>query len=301
MIGSSSELSLVPLLGHYGEERMANKRYGRKGAGMAVDWNRVSACIDRAERQSNVVGVALIGPGGSRFGHRADQRFRSASTIKILIMAETFRQMEAGERSLDDAWTLTAGRKANGSGVLQEMSDGLELRLRDLLYLMISISDNTATNALIDLAGLGRIQASMRELGMVGSLLGRKMLGRASKGDEPENWGVPSEFAHVVDRMVQGELVSESASRDMRALMEKQDNPRRIGRFVDDRDGFTWGSKTGSLRGVVNDVGYVTTSRGTLVASVFCEGEDLAVSDGEAIIGEIVRAGLQDCGLAQGA
>jgi beta-lactamase class A len=148
--------------------------------------------------------------------------------------------------------------RAPGSGVMLHLHSGMEFTLQDLIFLMISISDNTATNVLIDLIGMELINATMQELGMTRSTLGRKMKGRAAQGD---------------------------------AMLEKQQNDSRIARYIAKGSG-RWGSKTGSVPGVANDVGFVVTEQGTLVISIFCEGlTDNHV--GERIIGDISRAAME--------
>src|SRR6266536_2106377 len=144
------------------------------GQSAVVKWEGVEEAVARAEALGGVVGVALIAPNDARYAHNADRRFRAASTVKVPLMVAIYRQIDRGERALDDPYTLRAEDKAPGSGVLLHLHDGLALTLDDLLYLAISISDNTATNVLIDLAGLEAVGETMRSLRMTGSTLGRK-------------------------------------------------------------------------------------------------------------------------------
>src|SRR5581483_5780487 len=118
---------------------------------MSVDWSEVERIAREAERGGGVVGLSIIGPGGDRFSYQGDHAIPAASTVKIPIMIEIYRQVDRRERSLDDLSTLRDEDKAPGSGVLLHLHDGVQLTLNDLIYLMISISDNTATNLLIDM------------------------------------------------------------------------------------------------------------------------------------------------------
>src|SRR5205823_1351659 len=144
---------------------LLNARTRRSAMANRVDWSQVEAVARSAERSGRTVGVAAIGPGGERFERHGERRFRAASTVKIPIMVESYRQIDRGERSLEDRHTLRPEEKAPGSGVLSNLHDGIELTLNDLLYLMISISGNTATNILIDKAGMERVNETMRGLG----------------------------------------------------------------------------------------------------------------------------------------
>lgn len=96
----------------------------------------------------------------------ADDSFPMASVLKIPVLVEAFRQIEAGKLSLDDRWELTTAEKNLGSGTLTFCDDGLMPTVRDLLTLMIIISDNTATDMLIHRLGLPAINATMQALGL---------------------------------------------------------------------------------------------------------------------------------------
>jgi beta-lactamase class A len=256
-----------------------------------ADRNGVVEVIERAERDGSVIGVATIAPSGERFGHNADRRFAAASTVKIPIMIELFRQVDAGAQSLDQRYRVRTDDKGAGSGVISHLHDGIEFTLGDLVYLMMSISDNTATNILIDRVGMAQVNATIRSLGMADSMLGRKMRGRPVLAGEPENWATPNDYAAAVAALLGNRAASTGACAQMVAVLEKQQNDRRIARHLPRTDRPRWGSKTGSLPGVVNDVGFVVTGCGPLIISVFCER--LADAHrGEQIIGDIARAAL---------
>ena len=113
-----------------------------------VNWTQPRRVIGRLEKPGVRIGVALLGPAGDQLLHRADDRFVAASTVKVPLMIELFRRVDAGEMSLEDRIPVRAADRAIGSGVLLHLHDGIVLTLEDLIYLMISISDNTATNML---------------------------------------------------------------------------------------------------------------------------------------------------------
>lgn len=263
-----------------------------------TDWAKVEAVIRAAEQGGGTVGVTLIAPNGDRFAHNGDRKFRAASTVKIPLMVEIYRQIDAGQRSLDDPYTLRTEDKTPGSGVLLHMHDGLTLTLNDLLYLMISISDNTATNILIDMVGFAAVNDVIGALGMTGSNLNRAMKGRPAVPGEQENWATPNDYAAVTQAILDGRAASAWACEQMIGMLEKQSCTRRISRYLPEAEGIRWGSKTGSLTGVTNDVGYISTDKGTLIVSVFCEGlPDQHV--GEQVIGDISRAAMRATGIVE--
>lgn len=260
-------------------------------------WERVEEVVARADA-AGTVGVALVGPDGTAWQHRGERRFSAASTVKIPIMIEVYRQIDAGRRALGDRFALAEADRAPGSGVLLHLHAGLEVTLNDLIYLMISISDNTATNLLIRLVGMEAVNRTMADLGMVGSNLGREMRGRPAAADEPENLATPNDYAGAIAAILDGTAASAASCAAMQAMLERQQNARRIGRHVPATSSkVRWGSKTGSIPGVTNDVGYIVAPNGRLIVAVYCEH----VADqhiGEQVIGDITRAALAATGVA---
>jgi beta-lactamase class A len=256
----------------------------------AIDWSGVSDVIAKAEATGALLGVAITAPSGQRFSHHGDRRFIAASTIKTAIMIALFREIDAGTRTIGDLHTLTEADKSTGSGVVMHLHAGLVFTLNDLVYLMMSISDNSATNILIELVGMEQVNAVMRDLVMPHSSLGRLMRGRPVLPDENENWSVPDEFAVMVTALLEHRAASPGSCEAMLAMLEKQQNDRRIARYLPRQDRPRWGSKTGSLPGVVNDAGFVMTASGPVVVSVFCA--KVEPLDGEEMIGSVTRAAL---------
>lgn len=256
-----------------------------------TDWSGLAAEIAAQEAAGCALGVAATAPDGSRFSHDGARRFVAASTVKIAIMVELFRRIDAGRDSLDQVHVLREADKSGGSGVLKELHAGLAPSVGDLCHLMMAISDNTATNMLIDRLGMAEINATMRDLGMAQSRLGRPMRGRPVQDGEDENWAVPDEYAALTAAILDATAASPASCAAMVAVLEKQTNARRIGRHLPTgAGGPRWGSKTGSLVGVTNDVGFIMTPSGPLLLAVFCEIADPHA--GEAAIGAVARAAL---------
>lgn len=256
------------------------------------NWGAVGAAIRSAEAAGTTVGITGIAPTGERFGHNAGRRFHSASTIKICIMIELYRQIDAGQHALDERCVMRKDDRANGSGVMLHLHEGMEFTLNDLCYLMIGISDNTATNMLIDIVGMTRVNATMRALGMTQSVLGRKM-GQFNLGPAHENYATPDEFADAIAAIIGNRAASPASCAAMLAMLEKQQNDRRIARHLPRGENAPrWGAKAGSLEQAINDVGFIMTDRGPLIVAVFTAGQpdrNLA----EAQIGDLARAALE--------
>ena len=111
---------------------------------------------------------------GETYALNADDRVRTASTIKIAVMVEAFARVAEGKARWTDELVLTKEKKISGSGILQELSDGLHLTLRDGVNLMMLVSDNTATNLVLDVLTTDAVNARMDTLG---HLLGHERRG----------------------------------------------------------------------------------------------------------------------------
>lgn len=256
-----------------------------------TDWNGLAATIATATAAGATLGVSVIAPDGSRFSHHGDRRFVAASTVKIAIMIELFRRIDEGRDSLEQVHVLRAADKTQGSGVIKELHPGLAFTVADLVYLMMAISDNSATNMLIDRVGMAAVNVTMRRMGMAQSLLGRPMRGRPKQPGEEENWAVPDEYTAMLAALFGHEAASPAACEAMIAVLEKQTNERRIARHLPRGEARPrWGTKTGSLNGVTNDVGFIMTPQGPLLLAVFVEIDD--PNAGEAVIGDVARAAL---------
>jgi beta-lactamase class A len=261
-------------------------------------WDSLARYIDEAEIGSIRIGVAVQAPDGERFSHRGDERFVSASTIKIPIMVEIYRQVDRGNLALDDRFTLTKEDICPGSGVLLQLHPGLELTLRDIIYLMMSISDNTATNMLIDLAGMENVNEAIASLGMPNSALGRKMRGVPAKDGAPENWATADDFRSCIDAILTGTAASRESCDGMIEMLTLQQNTRRIGRSFPEGT-LPWGSKTGTVGTVSHDAGFVRGPRGDMVVTVFTDGFPV-LHDAEPVMGEIALLAAVGSGLVSG-
>lgn len=105
----------------------------------------------------------------------AGQPFTPASTVKLPVLFEVFRQAEAGLLSLDEPLVLTAADQVQGSGVLRDLTLGLTLSVRDVATLMITVSDNSATNMCIGRVGTAAVNATAGALGLTHTVLNRKI------------------------------------------------------------------------------------------------------------------------------
>ena len=180
----------------------------------------------------------------------------AASVIKIPIMVEAFRQFEAGELNPQQTYRIKAEDKMPSCGALNRMHDGLEVTLRDLVELMIVLSDNSATNILIDRLGIDRVNATMEAQGLKVTRLRRKLFDRAGMEAGLSNHVCAREIGILLERMYAGTLVSPEASAEMLEILRNQKLNGKMPFFLKPR-GIACAHKTGEDDGITHDVGIV--------------------------------------------
>lgn len=217
------------------------------------------------------------------YGVRADERVRTASTIKLPIMAAMFNEVEAGRMQWTEEITLRKEDKVSGSGVLaSEFSDGVKLPLRDLMHLMIVMSDNTATNLVIDRVTADVVNRYLDQLGLKQTRSLRKILGKtnqpdgmseAGKVEENKRFGLgvstPREMVMLLEKIEHGDIVSTSACKEMLAILKRQRYQEGIARRF---DGTPVASKSGALEALRSDVGIVYSKGGRVAMAITVDG-----------------------------
>lgn len=249
-------------------------------------WGDLSRAIAQAPTGARVSVTAIDLADGSRFDVRGDDLFKAASTIKTLILAAIARAVDDGRLDLAKYIALPERLKVGGSGVLNWMTSGIELPLTDYAWLMIAISDNTASNVCIDAATLPAIREMAEELGLKDLNLGRFFLGRSPAPGEPENIATTDDLAALLAAIEGGRVASPVQTGWMLKLLADQQHVNRLPRMLP--EGVTYVGKTGSISGHVHDCGILTGLHGSLAIAVLTDGfADEYVA--EAYIGEIGR------------
>ena len=180
----------------------------------------------------------------------------AASVIKIPIMMEAFRQFENGELNPRQTYQIKAEDKMPSCGALNRMHDGLEVTMRDLVELMIVLSDNTATNILIDRLGIDRVNATLEAEGLKVTKLRRKLFDKAGMEAGLSNHVCAREIGLLLERMYAGTLVSPEASAQMLEILRNQKLNGKMPFFLKPR-GIACAHKTGEDDGITHDVGVV--------------------------------------------
>jgi beta-lactamase class A len=250
--------------------------------GLAVYAQSPTATLDervRAEVAAFKGKVSLFARNldtGATFAFNADDRVRTASTIKVPVMVEAFARVAAGKAKWSDEVVLTDAKKVSGSGVLQELHEGLRLTLRDAVNLMMVVSDNTATNLVLDVLTTDAVNARLDSLGLKQIRVLRKVgSGGTSRAGEdpvlkPYGLGVatPREMVGLMEKLERGEVVSPEASKEMLAIMKREQQHAGIGRTL---NGVEMATKAGALDHLRSNVGIIYTTRGRIAMAITCD------------------------------
>jgi len=213
----------------------------------------------------------------------------AASTIKLAILVALYREVDAGRIDLATEVAVEPGVKVQGSGVLTWMKDGMRISVGDVAYLMISISDNTASNMLIDLVGLDTIKATVADLGLPHMALNRRFLGRMPGPDMPENLTSAADLADLLVAIWEDRAASPASCAAMRETLKLQQHRDRIPRLLP--DAYVFGGKTGTVGDVAHDAGVIETPKGLVAIGVMTQGFE-SVYDAEILMGRIAKAAV---------
>jgi beta-lactamase class A len=221
---------------------------------------------------------------GETFGLRENERVRTASTIKLPVMVAVFQMVSSGRAKWDELLTLRDADKVSGSGVLTEFSDGVKLPLRDVMHLMIVLSDNTATNLILDRITADRVNAEMDRLGLPLTRSMRKVRGDGNDLKAPSGWSAagrlpenqrfglgsstPREMVTLLEKIERGEVVSKEASKEMIGVLKRNRDSECIRRTFGDTP---VANKTGALDALRSDVGIVYSPKGRVAMAITCD------------------------------
>ena len=173
-----------------------------------------------------VAGVCIQEIGGqNRISINGSEPFPTASTIKIHVLAQLFVKAEQGELDMHRRIVVTQEMRVPGSGILSHLQGHVELTLYNLAVLMIALSDNTATNLCIDLAGMEETNRLVRDLGLRATTLRRKMQDPDAISQSRENVSTPDECVAMLMALQQGRPSSYVARETLDVLKKPKDAP----------------------------------------------------------------------------
>jgi beta-lactamase class A len=233
-----------------------------------VLWSKLEKSIQETDRSlDGVIGVAIEDlSDGHRYLLHADDVFPQASSIKICVLAELYRQAQDGKLKLTDLYTVSAADLVQDSDIMGGLTPGVtRITLRDLATMMVAVSDNSATNVLIDRVGMENVNALLKSHGFVQTKLRRKMMDVKAAGEGRENVSTPGEMMRLLESIYRGEVLNKELTDDFfKVLSTHKDSwiPRDL------PDGLKIANKPGALEGVRNDSGVVFVDKRPYVICV---------------------------------
>jgi beta-lactamase class A len=246
-------------------------------------WLKLAATVNEVDgKLDGVLGVAILDLStGQKYLLHADEVMPTASSIKIAILAELYRQAQQGKVQLTDFYTLQQSDLVGGSGITSVLTPGMtKLTLRDVAGLMISVSDNSATNVIIDHIGMENVNALLDSLGLTHTRLRRKMMDIKAAAEGRENVATPREMMLLLENLYRGKVLNKPMTEDFLNLLSVHKEsyiPRNL------PEDLKVANKPGELEGVRNDSGIVFTGKRPYVISVMTSYLRREREGGEAI------------------
>lgn len=222
-----------------------------------VLWQKLESSItDIDHHLDGVMGIAILDlTDGHKYLLRENAVFAQASSIKICVLAELYRQVQQGKLKLTDLYTVNASDLVPDSDIMNGLTPGVtRITLRDLATMMVAVSDNSATNVLIDRVGMENVNAFLDSLGLSHTRLRRKMMDIKAAAEGRENISTPAEMMSLLEAIYRGKVLNKEMTGDFfKMLSTHKDSwiPRLL------PDDLKIANKPGALEGVRNDSGVV--------------------------------------------
>jgi beta-lactamase class A len=232
-------------------------------------WQNLTSDVTHVQQKfDGVMGIAIRDlTDGREFLLNADDIFPTASSIKIAVLAELYRQSQTGQGArLSDLYTVRAEDMVPDSAIVQNLTPGVSrVTNRDLAGFVVAVSDNAATNVLIDRVGLDNVNRMLDSLGLHQTRLRRKMMDLQAAQQGRENVSAPREMAALLELIYRGKLLNKQLSDDFFKLLSTTKDSE-IPRLLP--EGVKVADKHGALDGVRTDSGIVFLKDRPFVVSV---------------------------------
>ena len=231
-------------------------------------WQKLESTINDLDRSlDGVLGVAILDlTSGQKFLLHADEVFPQASSIKIAVLAELYHQAQSGKLKLNDLYAVQASDLVPDSDIMGGLTPGVtRITLRDLATMMVAVSDNSATNVLIDRVGMENVNALMNSLSLSHTRLRRKMMDLKAATEGRENISTPGEMMVLLENLYRGKVLNKEMTEDFFKVLSTHKSsfiPREL------PEGLKIANKPGELEGVRNDSGVVFVEKRPYVICV---------------------------------
>ena len=279
--------SMIGAIGHYSE---INRQFLRRSEDYHLLMNELMRQSKNFNGETAIYVKDLA--TGKTIGINTDQRFPSASLVKVPIMAVVYQAQKEGLLTLDDTLKLRQSHKVFSRRGLYRARSGRSYTIRELVDAMIITSDNTATNMLVERLGFGYINQKFVEFGLKDTDLRRGIMELKWRKLGIDNYTTAQDMAMLLEKIYTKELVSESSSEEMLSILWRQRINDRIPARLPEYCSVA--HKTGSLNDTISDVGIVFTPQGDFVLCVLTlDGKTWKTA--KRFIGQIASSAFQYC------
>ena len=220
-------------------------------------WQKLESNIQQVDQHlDGVMGVGIedLTTGDHYFLHE-DEVFAQASSIKITVLANLYLQAQQGKLKLTDLYTVQSSDLVPDSDIMNGLTPGVtRITLRDLATMMVAVSDNSATNVLIDRVGMPNVNAMLDSFGLTHTRLRRKMMDLQAAKEGRENISTPHEMMTLLDAIYRGKVLNKESTTDFFKMLSTNKNswiPRDLPAEI------KIANKPGALEAVRNDSGIV--------------------------------------------
>ncbi|MDD5108999.1 MAG: class A beta-lactamase-related serine hydrolase [Candidatus Omnitrophica bacterium] len=210
----------------------------------------------------------------------------SASLVKIPVMLSCFYAQQEGKINLKDSIALKNFQKVSGSKVLGNYPVGSRFIIEDLFDPMITLSDNAAANALIDLLGFDDLNMYFKKMGLKNTNIVRNMMDFKGRSAGKENYTTASDMAYILEKLYRGQFLSQGISDRCLILLGQQKINDRIPKNLP-KEGVFAAHKTGLERHICHDAGIVYTQKGNFLICVLVQHENKFAQPAKRLISDI--------------
>ncbi len=243
-------------------------RNGQEKEKIDTDWQNLAQEIkNKLYNFPGNIGLVIKDlKNGKAILYNQDKLFPSASLVKIAIMVACFQAESEGKINFNDYFRLKSKYKSRGSGILRYSPSGKKISLWELVELMITKSDNTATNMLTEILGFDYLNNCFQKMGLKNTNFSRNVMDIKKYYRGIENYTTASDIAQILDKIYHRQLVNPEASEKMLILLKKQEIRDRLPRYL---PGYVEiAHKTGLFDNVCHDAGIIFHPQGDFLISL---------------------------------
>lgn len=258
--------------------------YDNKVKEKPEDYNRIISTILENEQGYYSIGYCQL--SGKKPLLINAKKMPSASIIKLFIMVHAYKEVSLKAVDLNIKLVMQQEDNVGGTGILGSKQVGTAISIRELINLMITESDNTATNMLIKYLGIEKINQTIEGMNFTDTILQRKMMDFSSAKQGKENYTSVSDLITVLYKIANGQCLGQPYDQEMLSILQRQKQRNMIPRGVPDT--YIVANKCGNLPGVVNDAAIIYSDSGGYILCVL--SENVAQANGEKNIVSISKA-----------